>query len=196
MFLYSSESWVPEEYFKLLQTLKHFHNTKDMSDWKIASDFGTFPVRRLRFVVGSSGMILTPMFLYSLESWEPEEYFKRWQSSKSFQNIRDMTIWKLTSILVILPHFLPSPIFCIYFVRPPPYVRKSAKRVLACTRYRSSCSSRLTDFLTSGGGLIILLDHISYLISNDNSPVTFRQINVSGRKLHYISTFSVEEGKS
>lgn len=40
---------------------------------------------------------------------------------------------------------------------------------------------------------IILLDH--YLISNDNSPVTFRQINVSQRKLHYISTFWVGEGR-
>ena len=36
---------------------------------------------------------------------------------------------------------------------------------------------------------IILLDHISYQISNDNSPVIFRQINVSRRKLHYIWTF-------
>ena len=154
MFLYSSESWEPEEYFKHWQSSKSFQKTRDMSVSKVASDFGTFPDRRRRIVVGSYRMILTPMFLYSLESWEPEEYFKRWQSSKSFQNTRDMTIWKLTQILVIFRHFLPSPIFCIYFVRPPPYVRKSVKRVLACTRYRSSCSSRLTDFLTSGGGLI------------------------------------------
>ena len=118
-------------------------------------------------------MILTPMFLYSSESWVPEEYFKLLQSSKRFQNTRDMTIWKLPTILVILPHFLPSPIFCIYFVRPPPYVRKSAKRVLACTRYRSSCSSRLTDFLTSGGGLISRTDH---LFSPDESLVTVEKM--------------------
>ena len=38
-----------------------------------------------RIVIGSYGMILRPMFLYSSESWEPEDSFKLWQSSKYFR---------------------------------------------------------------------------------------------------------------
>ena len=103
---------------------------------KFACNFGTFPDRPLRIVVGSYRMILTPMFLYSSESWEPEVYFKLWESSKRFQKTWDMTIWKLTKILALFRHFVPSPIFCIWFRRPSS-LRSSGLKMLDVKSFTS-----------------------------------------------------------
>ena len=69
--------------------------TPKLWDFEVALNFGTFPERALRIIVGSYGMILRPKFLYSLESWEPEVYFKLLQTSKSLQNTREMSNWKM-----------------------------------------------------------------------------------------------------
>ena len=46
-------------------------------------------------VIASYLIILQPMFLYSLESWDHEDYFRLLQSSKRFRKSEVMTIWKV-----------------------------------------------------------------------------------------------------
>ena len=46
-----------------------------------------------KITVGSHWMVQTPKFLYSLESWDHEEYFKLLQTSNRFQKTQVMTIW-------------------------------------------------------------------------------------------------------
>ena len=106
---------------------------------KLTKILALFPKRPLIIAITSYVMILWPMFLYSFESWDHEDYFRLLQTSKRFRKSEVMTIWKLTQILVLLPHFFLSPIFCISFGTPPPYVRKKiSQTVYSCTRYRSS----------------------------------------------------------
>ena len=93
MFLYSLESWEHEEYFKLLKSWKRFQKTQVMMSF--LSNFALFQMDLLQITVGSHGMIVTPKFLYSLESWDHEEYFKLLQTSNRFQKTQVMTIWKL-----------------------------------------------------------------------------------------------------
>ena len=98
-----------------------------------------------KITVGSPGMIQTPMFLYSSESWDHEEYFELLQTWKRFQKTQVLTIWKLPQFLVLLPHFFPVPIFCIWFGRRPP----SAPTLL--------CSFLASNVVAPGGRLIIYI---------------------------------------
>ena len=106
---------------------------------KLPQIWALFPKRPLIIAITSYVMILWPMFLYSFESWDHEDYFRLLQTSKRFRKSEVMTIWKLTQIFLLLPHFFLSPIFCISFGTHPPYVRKKiSQTVYSCTRYRSS----------------------------------------------------------
>ena len=63
-----------------------------------------------KITVGSPGMIQTPMFLYSSESWDHEEYFELLQTSKRFQNTQVMRLWSCLKKGDFCPIFWPHPL--------------------------------------------------------------------------------------
>ena len=54
-----------------------------------------FRIDCLIIIVGSYGMIPMPTCWVSSGSWVPEDYFKLLQTSKSLQNTREMSNWKM-----------------------------------------------------------------------------------------------------
>ena len=66
------------------------NSSKKHKLWLFSTILVLFQTDFLRITVASHGIIVTPMFLYSLESWEHEEYFKLLKSWKRFQKTQVM----------------------------------------------------------------------------------------------------------
>ena len=117
---------------------------------KLPQILALFPKRPLIIAITSYVMILWPMFLYSFESWDHEDYFRLLQSSKRFRKSEVMTIWKVASDFPTFPSLFPVTHF-LHILWNTPALRSKKNQPNRVLVYSLSLVTRhgLTDFFFS-----------------------------------------------
>ena len=106
-----------------------------------------------------------------------------YRTKNALEKVKLWPFEKLPQILVLLPHFFLSPIFCISFGTHPPYVRKKNQpnRVLV---YSLSLVTRhgLTDFFSHFG-------RVCY--KEEKCGLDLKSFNLSYNKIHHLEALHI-----